>query len=906
MKNFSFKRFVTFGLGLGMFMSAASGFAQSNVNLPAGNTITGGSGTAGVITIDATGKGLVVLKEDSLQVDGSFSAANGKVAVDRDSGAMTTSSTIKITGRAPDGQNGLYIGEAGKTNTRIDVTGAIYGPAGATGSNNYRISAAGGAEFKGGVSVGSLETSNKQFTVNGTTGAVETKAGITAAQTQFNVNGADGSVSVGAGNKIYLNGTNGKVIASGGVQSGSGGGSSALQANGFINVTQNAYIGGVTMANGGLYVDKRKDLPAGAPSLQVNGSGSVTQGATDINGNVADGSIIANGTDLNRIANNAATATALVQTNLVATNGRVTALEDKTTAQSYTAPADPTALGTTEFASNVTVSGTTTTDSLTVDGNANTGSIYNRVNIINGGEVNTKDLVVTGATTTNGIDNSGKTITNLADGVAVTDAATVGQVNAVQTNLDATIGTLSGASAGVSDAGAVTPTAPIATGTGSVTTQLSNVVNSTAAAVNNTNARVTGVESRVNSVETKTQNITATAGQTKVTGALEVTGNITTGTISAASGTIANGSRRVNPDGSVYFESNAIANGSDVMAEASKRKLEITRVDGRIDATNTRVTNEVSRLDNVKADKTAVAGEVSRLDGRITTETTIRTTEIARVDGRIDTTNIRVTKEVARVDGRINKEVQDRIDGDAATLNQANAYTDNAVQTEADARIAGDAALGSAIAGTNVRITQEVTRLDGRIDGLGADLSNEVTERKTEIKRVDKRIDTEAKTRSDADIAINKRIDVESTERKADVFNLNNRVDQEIVDRVEGDRQTLESANAHTNQQVSNERDRALAAEAGLNRHINGLGAMTMAANAVAHTANPGNNKTSVGVGLGSYGGETAVAVGATHTRHIEVEMSGEKRPVMVRYGATLSKSRASRTGFGVGASFSW
>ena len=136
-------------------------------------------------------------------------------------------------------------------------------------------------------------------------GAIRTNTSISAAMGQFSVNGSDGSVGVGAGNKIYLNGTNGKVIATGGVQAGSGGGSLALLANGYVNVTQNAYIGGVTMANGGLVVSGA--TPSGN-ALKVNGVGSVSQGATDATGAVSasNASTIANGTDLTRITDKAA------------------------------------------------------------------------------------------------------------------------------------------------------------------------------------------------------------------------------------------------------------------------------------------------------------------------------------------------------------------------------------------------------------------------------------------------------------------------------------------------------------------------------------------------------------------------------------------------------------------------
>lgn len=329
-----------------------------------------------------------------------------------------------------------------------------------------------------------------------------------------------------------------------------------------------------------------------------------------------------------------------------------------------------------------------------------------------------------------------------------------------------------------------------------------------------------------------------------------------------------------------------VLNGAQINGGLNMSGGKITNVgDGIVSSTSKDAVNG-SQLNATNANVTALTARVAVVEGK--TQNITATSGQTNVSGQLNTNGI----------NNSNQKITSVANGAVASAS-TDAVNGSQLFTEQEARIAGDAALGAAIGATNERITTEVKRLDGRID-------TESAERKAEDVALHGRIDTEAKTRADADIALNKRIDVESTERKADVHNLNNRVDQEVVDRIEGDRQTLEEANSHTNNQVANERDRALAAEAGLNRHINGLGAMTMAANAVAHTANPGDKKTSVGVGLGSYGGETAIAIGATHTRHIEMEVDGKKKPMMVRYGATLSKSRASRTGFGVGASFSF
>ena len=69
---------------------------------------------------------------------------------------------------------------------------------------------------------------------------------------------------------------------------------------------------------------------------------------------------------------------------------------------------------------------------LTVEGATSTTGIANTGDIVNSGNTQTGTLNVTGQSTTNGIDNTGDKITNLAAGVALTDAANVGQVNAEQ------------------------------------------------------------------------------------------------------------------------------------------------------------------------------------------------------------------------------------------------------------------------------------------------------------------------------------------------------------------------------------------------------------------------------------------------------------------------------------------
>ena len=166
-KFFSFKRFVTFGLGLGIFMSAASGFAQTATATAGNNSYVidhNGSSVANGNTITVNANGTAITTQ-TLNPNGTVATSN-TVTVGKN--GMATSGTINITGRAPDGQNGLYIGEAGKTNTRIDVTGAIYGPANSTvsGGHNYSIAANGGITAHDLTTRGGIYAGNKGFQVD--------------------------------------------------------------------------------------------------------------------------------------------------------------------------------------------------------------------------------------------------------------------------------------------------------------------------------------------------------------------------------------------------------------------------------------------------------------------------------------------------------------------------------------------------------------------------------------------------------------------------------------------------------------------------------------------------------------------------------------------------------------------
>ncbi|BEP57050.1 MULTISPECIES: YadA-like family protein [unclassified Variovorax] len=89
-------------------------------------------------------------------------------------------------------------------------------------------------------------------------------------------------------------------------------------------------------------------------------------------------------------------------------------------------------------AGNIGTSTLTTTSNATIGGTLSVTGTSTTHGILNTGNISTDTLTVTGRTRTAGIDNGGQTITNVAPGVAPTDAANVGQVDAMAQGLAAT------------------------------------------------------------------------------------------------------------------------------------------------------------------------------------------------------------------------------------------------------------------------------------------------------------------------------------------------------------------------------------------------------------------------------------------------------------------------------------
>jgi hypothetical protein len=99
-----------------------------------------------------------------------------------------------------------------------------------------------------------------------------------------------------------------------------------------------------------------------------------------------------------------------------------------------------------------------------------------------------------------------------------------------------------------------------------------------------------------------------------------------------------------------------------------------------------------------------------------------------------------------------------------------------------------------------------------------------------------------------------------------------------------GDRRTLGQANTYTDTQIGQVR-----------KEVNAVGAVAMAASVVGGVSVAEGKSTAVTAAVGNYGNATAIAVGVTHI------VAPNKRVF-----ATISRASGSKTGVGLGASFSF
>lgn len=181
-------------------------------------------------------------------------------------------------------------------------------------------------------------------------------------------------------------------------------------------------------------------------------------------------------------------------------------------------------------------------------------------------------------------------------------------------------------------------------------------------------------------------------------------------------------------------------------------------------------------------------------------------------------------------------------------------------------------------------VVQNNTVTNGRIDVTNDALATEVTRAKG--------IEAGLQATKADKVAVAAAISAEENARIAgDIAVLNGAksyTDSKIVNQSASDR-------AYTDKAVTGERDRAMAAEAALSKETKQVGAMAMAAAGVAGATPVGDKKTAATVALGSYSGQTAIAVGVSHLIKENTRVFG-----------AFSKVSGGKTGVTVGASFSF
>jgi len=193
-------------------------------------------------------------------------------------------------------------------------------------------------------------------------------------------------------------------------------------------------------------------------------------------------------------------------------------------------------------------------------------------------------------------------------------------------------------------------------------------------------------------------------------------------------------------------------------------------------------------------------------------------------------------------------------------------------------------------------VESEVTRVDGRIDttngrvtsveGKVVNLRTDLTDETAARIEGDKRAATAANAYADAGDAAT----LSAAQGYADAG------DQRTLNAAQnyadaGDRRTLGQANAYTDQQIGAVRHEV----AQVRKQVDAVGAVAMAASVVGGVSVADGKKTAVTAAVGSYGNSTAIAVGVTHIVAPNKRLFG-----------TISRASGSKTGMGLGASFSF
>ena len=244
---------------------------------------------------------------------------------------------------------------------------------------------------------------------------------------------------------------------------------------------------------------------------------------------------------------------------------------------------------------------------------------------------------------------------------------------------------------------------------------------------------------------------------------------------------------------------------SDLADEISNRESAVSGVAFDLSSEVTRATNAEAAIASDLVDETdramsAEAAIASDLSDEVTRATNAEAAIASDLSDEVSARQTAVSNEAtarANADtalgGRIDTEISDR---QTAVSNEATARA-NAVSAEATSRANADTALGgridTEISDRQSAVSAEATTRANADTALGGRIDTEISDRQSAVS-------SEATTRSNADIALGERIDTEISDRQT-------AVSDEASARIQGDADTLASANSYTDGEISNLND---------------------------------------------------------------------------------------------------
>lgn len=227
-------------------------------------------------------------------------------------------------------------------------------------------------------------------------------------------------------------------------------------------------------------------------------------------------------------------------------------------------------------------------------------------------------------------------------------------------------------------------------------------------------------------------------------------------------------------------------------------------------------------------------------------------------------------------------------------INGSQLYTTNNNITSLTSTVSANkvAAANDASAKANTALTNANTYTDSKVTATQTIITNEVT-------RVDGRIDgvTASVEATNATVAANKATAASESTSKANaaLASANTYTDNQVATVNANTTAQVNEARVEAHREVSNERDRAMAAEQALGKEIKQVGAMAMAAAGAAGATPVGDKKTALTTAIGSYSGQSAIAVGVTHLVKENIKAFG-----------SVSSVIGGKAGVTVGASYSF